>query len=427
MGKLFRWTLLFVVLIIFASGAVAVYTVFFSAADEVTVPALRDMSLLDASSVLERLGLEAKVVKVPSTLPQGRILVQSPEAGVKTRRDRVVVLQISQGGPMRPVPDVRNLDAIRAQDAIREQGFEIGDVIRIKDDSQPVGTVIAQSPAAPANIPSDSKIDLLVNQGGEGRVVVPDVARMTERQARDLLASNSLRIARAEYVYSLNEPDGSVMGTRPAAGTAARAGDSVLLRVATSKKPETPATSRPAGAQPSEFTGEGRASSQVVVQVPGQEDVIIRDTENNRSDGGAGASAVDPGVSVFDRQGARVIRNPSLPGAGAAPSGTTGNLAPIAVTPLPETQTGPQTTPRVPPQPGLQPTGGKIARIRYQVPPLARPLALKIEMVDPSGTRVLLNRDAKSGEYVSLDAPYSKECAVTIYLGGEFVWQDKYM
>jgi serine/threonine-protein kinase len=71
--------------------------------------------------------------------------------------------------------------------------------------------------------------------------------------------------------------------------------------------------------------------------------------------------------------------------------------------------------------------GGKLARIRYQVPPLARPLQLKIELVDPSGTKVLIEREAKSGEYVSLDAPYSRECAVTIYLGGEFVWQDRYM
>jgi serine/threonine-protein kinase len=47
--------------------------------------------------------------------------------------------------------------------------------------------------------------------------------------------------------------------------------------------------------------------------------------------------------------------------------------------------------------------------------------------MDPSGTKVLLERDAKSGEYVSLDAPYSKECVVSIYLGNQFVWQDKYM
>ena len=73
------------------------------------------------------------------------------------------------------------------------------------------------------------------------------------------------------------------------------------------------------------------------------------------------------------------------------------------------------------------PVGEKIARIRYQVPPLSRPLQLKIELTDPTGTKVILDRSAKSAEYVSLDAPYSKECAVTIYLGGEFVWQDRYM
>jgi serine/threonine-protein kinase len=54
-------------------------------------------------------------------------------------------------------------------------------------------------------------------------------------------------------------------------------------------------------------------------------------------------------------------------------------------------------------------------------------LNLKIELVDPSGMKVLLDRNAKGGEFVSLDASYSKECAVTIYLGGEFVWQDRYM
>ncbi|MDR1977776.1 MAG: CsgG/HfaB family protein [Synergistaceae bacterium] len=69
----------------------------------------------------------------------------------------------------------------------------------------------------------------------------------------------------------------------------------------------------------------------------------------------------------------------------------------------------------------------KFARIRYKVPPLARSLAFKIELVDPSGTRVILDRGTRSGEYISIDAPYSQECVVTIYLGGEFVWQDRYM
>jgi serine/threonine-protein kinase len=425
MGKLFRWTLLFVVLVIFASGAVALYTVFFNTADDITLPALRDMPVADAVAVIERLGLAVKIVQVPSMLPPRRVLAQSPEAGVRMRGDKLVILQISQGGTQRPVPDVRNLDVARAQGVIQEQGFEMGDVIRIKDGSYPAGAVIAQSPAAPANIPANSKIDLLVNQGGDSRVVVPDVARMTERQAREFLAANSLKVIRVDYVYTPNESDGSVTGTRPAAGTAARAGDGVLLKVATSKRPESPETPKSGGSAPAPedtFTGEGRASPQVVVRVPGQEDVVISDRGTNRTGTAAPqVTEIDLSVSVFDQQGPRVIRNPALAGSGTVPAGAAGSAA----TP----NAGPATPQQAPvtPQATLLPTGGKVARIRYQVPPLARPLPLKIEIVDPSGPRVLLSRDARSGEYVSLDAPYSRECAVTIYLGGEFVWQDKYM
>lgn len=75
------------------------------------------------------------------------------------------------------------------------------------------------------------------------------------------------------------------------------------------------------------------------------------------------------------------------------------------------------------PQPKEQ---AKTAQIRYQVPPLVRPMTVRVEIIDDNGTRTLLDRQARSGEYIVLDAPYAGEAAVTIYLGGEFVWQDRY-
>jgi serine/threonine-protein kinase len=77
------------------------------------------------------------------------------------------------------------------------------------------------------------------------------------------------------------------------------------------------------------------------------------------------------------------------------------------------------------PKPG-QKEQTKTAKIRYQVPPLARPMNVRVEIIDDNGTRTLLDRQARSGEYIVLDAPYAGEAAVTIYLGGEFVWQDRY-
>jgi serine/threonine-protein kinase len=101
------------------------------------------------------------------------------------------------------------------------------------------------------------------------------------------------------------------------------------------------------------------------------------------------------------------------------------------VVPTAPSADSPSTSPQVPSvaqEPAAQSPapGDKIARIRYQVPPLSEPMALRIEIVDKSGSRVLLDRQVRTGEYVSLDAPYQGQSSVTIYLGGEFVWQDRY-
>jgi serine/threonine-protein kinase len=407
MGKIFRWTLLLVVLVIFASGAVAFYTVFFSTSDEITMPLLRNISLLDAEREARRLGLIVKAESVVSSLPQWQVVAQSPEAGVKVRSDRTVLLKVSRGGVRRSIPDVRRLAASEAQNVLQEQGFNIGDIIYIKDDSRPGGTVIAQSPSGPANIPSDKKVDLLVSQGGtgaDGRMVIPDVAGMTERQARELLTAGGFKIAVVDSVYSPNDRDGYVIGTRPTGGTMARAGDGLRLRVATTKRPDG-IPERPA--QQAQTTSPA-SSPQIVVTVPGQGDILIGDDPALPP---SQAQSVNTNISVFDQQ-RQAPSSETTPQTPPAPSQT-------AQTP----QAGSQQNQQV----NLQPVGGKIAKIRYQVPPLTRSLQLKIELMDPTGTKVLLERDAKSGEYVSLDAPYSKECVVMIYLGNEFVWQDRYM
>jgi serine/threonine-protein kinase len=72
------------------------------------------------------------------------------------------------------------------------------------------------------------------------------------------------------------------------------------------------------------------------------------------------------------------------------------------------------------------PMGNKVARIRYQVPPLTKPLMLRIEITDPRGTRTILNRNARSSENIRLDANYSQEAVVTILLDGDVIWQERY-
>ena len=60
------------------------------------------------------------------------------------------------------------------------------------------------------------------------------------------------------------------------------------------------------------------------------------------------------------------------------------------------------------------------------MPPLTKPMSLKIEMTDAAGTRVLKDSMVNGSEYISMNVNYSGEAKITIYLGGDFVWQDRY-
>ena len=68
----------------------------------------------------------------------------------------------------------------------------------------------------------------------------------------------------------------------------------------------------------------------------------------------------------------------------------------------------------------------KQAKVRYPVPPLSRPLKLEIKATDKQGERTVFSKDVKGGEYITLNIPYTDQLVVTVYLGGEFVWEERY-
>lgn len=287
------------------------------------------------------------------------------------------------------VPDLRGLEYSQAVDKVAELGFAPGDTLKINDDQRPAGTVIAQNPAGASMVPPDRKIELLVSLGPvpkDGKIPLPDLAQLQEAAARDLLAESGLRLGGVEYVSTRNTPEGMVMSTKPKAGTPVKKGTTVVLQVATNRRKEEPKAEK----TPSETVDE--PSGAVVVE---QEPSTIRQ--------------VGPAGPV------QTVLTPRQQEVAAA----TGLATPPAALPGQENQPAPAQ-----PKPGAPATGS--AKIRYQVPPLTKPLSLKIELVDTSGTRTILSRDVKGGEYISLDSPFNREAVVTIYLGGEFVWQERY-
>lgn len=418
-GGVISFIVFLVVVTIFASGAIAVYTIFIKPENKSAVPMLVGSSTVAAVSEAEKLGLVVQLEPVASTMPAGRVLAQSPQAGETLRKGQVIVLQVSQGGELHPVPDVKGMTLAKAQEEIKNQGFALGDVIKISEPDVKPGTVIAQSPAAPANVNSGRKIDLLVQAGTAQaeNITIPDVNRMTEEEARNVLETGGVKIQGIERVYSPLVPEGLAIETKPGAGTLIRPGQGVVLKLATQKKPSgysdidsknqtqgqkggTVTTPKNIPSANKEKEQKAQEQSQntprgVTVSVGGEDDVFIGDD--------------------YD-----LTNSPKTADNKTETKTETKTTTPKTQEQNTKTETSPETNAGT----GTA-AGNKTARIHYQVPPLARPMDLRIEITDPNGTRNVINRQVKSGERINTSAAYSQECIIKIYLGGEAVWQER--
>ncbi len=381
--KWFRWTMLLLVLVIAGASSAAFYFVFMGG-KTVSMPSVEGMMSTPAVESLQKMGLLVRIDQVTSQLSPGTVVSQWPASGEKIPKGRLVALKVSRGGERKALPDVRSLEFNEAKAKLAEAGFQVGDILRVADAQKPGGSVIAQSPSAPAMVPLDTRIDLIVSRGtgNEGSAVdVPDIIGQSETAARALLQSAGLG-AETRYVYSQATAPGVVTSISPKAGAKVPGGSRIILTVATTSKAQ---------------AGDSTAGATEDLEAPPK-----KATEPSR---------------------------PEIPEKAQAPEK---KAAPSVAPPVPEVEAPVHKTEApVPkaeaPKAEARPEEPKYtAKVRYQVPPLTKPLSLRIEVVDPGGTRTVLEREVKGGELIVVNVPYVREAAVTVYLGGEFVWQDRY-
>lgn len=380
MKKVLRLSLVLLLLAILGSAGFIFYSVFFGG-ESVVVPPMVGSSVLDAVETIENMGLQVRVDQEDSLQSRGTVIAQWPKSGVKIKKEKILILKVSKGGYKEPLPDLRGMEFSRATGKLQDLDFPLGDVIRINDE-KPAGMVIAQNPAAPVMISRTRTVSLLVSMGPEktrnGRVKVPDILGKDEESVRKLLNESGLSTA-VRYVYTQASPPGIAISMTPAAGKSVPAGAKITIKVSTLSTSYKP--------KPKPATVENPSQ----VKLPG--------------------SASIPGVIVKP-----VPATPEKPGQVPVASKPEENVKPAVEVPL-KTPVKPESASSF---------RKKTAKIRYQVPPVTKPLSLKIEIIDKGGSRVLVNKNVNGGEYISLNTPYAGDAAVTIYLGGEFVWQDRY-
>ena len=395
MNKVHRWGMVLAFLIMIVCAWTGVRTVFTEDSDA-TVPAVTGMELVDAVDALQSQGLLAKVDKIDSPQKADTVVSQNLAAGEKVSRGKVIILRVSKGGSIMPMPDVRGLKFEDGVKRLSEAGFKVDRIMRVTDKLKQAGTIIAQNPAAPQQVPANCMVSLLVSTGATGVggfVSVPDLRGQDIVAATILLEQTGLTMGASADAPSNSVPNGTVLSTKPRANAKVPAGTTVNITLArTPLEGELTQDTPPANDQNNE---KAEAVRKVVVRdaEPSSIPTKLPDTPAPAKSDKPAEPAKTPDVKKAETPADKQAQPP-------------------------KTETPPKTE---------QPSGPKkTAKVRYQVPPLSKPLSLKIEMTDSAGTRILKDSMANGSEYISMNIQYTGEAKITIYLGGDFVWQDRY-
>jgi len=179
---------------------------------EVEVPKLVGRTLREADQALLAVGLELDVEShfYSADVPEGRVVSQLPQPGMRVRRGRKVRVAESLGPQRAVIPSVVGQSARAAEINIRRRGLEVGAVAQLQLPDQPAGQVVAQSPPPQAGDAVSPNISLLVNAPLEGHAyLMPDFAGRPLADAIEIVEAAGLRMGHVTSGGArLNLPNG---------------------------------------------------------------------------------------------------------------------------------------------------------------------------------------------------------------------------
>ncbi len=136
-----------------------------SGPDQVDVPDVKGLSVLEASNELGRAGLPNPTLVYESSeeVEEGTVIRTDPDAGAQVSINRVVLLVVSTGPPENIVPPVVGLDQASAQAALEQAGFApFVELVDVPNGSPDAGVVLSQDPAGNTALVTGSTVRIRV-------------------------------------------------------------------------------------------------------------------------------------------------------------------------------------------------------------------------------------------------------------------------
>ena len=215
---------------------------------QVAVPSVDNLGQAKASAMLTDAGLvvDRVVRQADESVPKGRVIKTSPEAGTTIDRGSDVTLYVSSGPKQVAVPPVVGLTQRQAQQKLGNRGFQFTITEEGSVEEKP-GTVLRQDPAGGTPVEPGSTVAIVVASAVE-TIFVPDLLGQGAQEASDTLAAAGLEPRTSLVDVTDPAQEGIVLDQTPASGEEVEQGAPVRIFVGRLRtSPTVPPTTTPDG------------------------------------------------------------------------------------------------------------------------------------------------------------------------------------
>ena len=150
---------------------------------------------------------------------KGEVIAQHPAEGESLDEDETVRITVSLGNELVNVPtDLAGKTIEEAAAALAAANLTLGTQTQQHDEEVPAGSIIGLEPATPPQLPKDDPVNVIVSDGPAPRKVPAIPANSTFEQAAAAITAAQL-VPNKREDFSNDVPEGQVIGTDPPAGT----------------------------------------------------------------------------------------------------------------------------------------------------------------------------------------------------------------
>ena len=164
---------------------------------------------------------------------KGDVIAQDPAQGTSLDEKKTVTITVSLGNTLVTVPastDVAGKTIEQATAVLTQVGLTLGTQTKQHDETVPPGSVIGLDPATPPQLAKGDAVNLVVSDGPAPRTVPAIPPTATLEQATKALTDLQLVPSRRDD-FSDTVPEGQIIGTEPAAGTEVARDSTVVIIV----------------------------------------------------------------------------------------------------------------------------------------------------------------------------------------------------